>query len=50
MKRVKRYFQQVNNMVAVKWSDNRAMTMVGAYLGECNKVLGIEETVVFGIV
>ena len=50
MKRGNRYFQYGNNMVAVKCFDNRAMTTVGAYLGECNKVLGIEETVVFGIV
>ena len=50
MKRYNNVFQYVNNMVAVKWFDNRAMTMVGAYLGECNKVIEIEETVVFGIV
>ena len=50
MKRYNNVFQYVNNMVAVKWFDNRATTMVGAYLGKCNKVLEIEETVVFGIV
>ena len=38
MKRGNSYFQYGNNMVPVKWFVNRAVTMVGACLGECNKV------------
>ena len=38
MKRGNRDFQYVSNMVPVKWFDNRVVTMVGACLGECNKV------------
>ena len=38
MKRGNRDFQYDNNMVPVKWFDNRAVTMVDACLGECNKV------------
>ena len=30
--------QYANNVVAVKWFDNREMTMVGRCLEECNKV------------
>ena len=38
MKRGNRYFQYGNNIVPVKWFDNRAVTKVGACRGECNKV------------
>ena len=38
MKRGNRDFQYGNNIVPVKWFDNRAVTKVGASLGECNKV------------
>ena len=31
-------FQLANNVVAVKWFDNRGVTMVGTCLEECNKV------------
>ena len=31
-------FQDSNNVVAVKWFDNRGVTMVGTCLEECNKV------------
>ena len=29
-------FQDSNNVVAVKWFDNRGVTMVGTCLEECN--------------
>ena len=38
MKRGDIDFQYANNVVAVKWFDNRGVTMVGIYLEECNKV------------
>ena len=38
MKRGNSDFQYGNNMVPVKWFVNRAVAMVGACLGECNKV------------
>ena len=31
-------FQYANNVVAVTWFDNRGVTMVGAYLEECDKI------------
>ena len=31
-------FQYANNVVAVKWFDNRGVTMVGTCLEECNSV------------
>ena len=31
-------FQYANNVVAVKWFDNRAVTMFGTCIEECNKV------------
>ena len=31
-------FQYGNNVVVVKWFDNRGVTMVGTCLEECNKV------------
>ena len=38
MKRGDIDFQLANNVVAVKWFDNRGVTMVGTYLEECNKL------------
>ena len=38
MKRGNSDFQYGNNMVPVKWFVNRAVAMVGACLGEYNKV------------
>ena len=37
MKRDDIDFQYANNVVAVKWFDNRGVTMVRTYLEECNK-------------
>ena len=31
-------FQYANNVLAVKWFDNRRVTMVGTFLEECNEV------------
>ena len=31
-------FQNANNVVAVKWFDNRGVTMFGRFLEHCNKV------------
>ena len=38
MKRGDIDFQCANNVVAVKWIDNRGVTMVGTCLQECNKI------------
>ena len=38
-------FQYANNVVAVKWFDNRRVTMVGTFLEECNKVLKVTRRV-----
>ena len=38
MKRGDIDFQYVNNVVALKWFDNRVVTMVGTCLDKCNKV------------
>ena len=38
MKRVDIDFQYTNSVVAVKWFDNRGVTVVGTCLEECNKV------------
>ena len=38
MKRGDIDFQYANNVVAVKWFDNRGLTMVGTCLEECSKV------------
>ena len=38
MKRGDIDFQYANNVIAVKWFENRRVTMVGTCLEECNKV------------
>ena len=38
MKRGDINFQYANNVIAVKWFENRRVTMVGTCLEECNKV------------
>ena len=45
MKRVNIDFQYANNVVAVKWFDNRAVTMVGTCLEECNKVSSVSRRI-----
>ena len=45
MKRGDTDFQYANDVVPVKWFDNRKVTMVGACLGECNKVLTVTHRV-----
>ena len=45
MKRVNIDFQYANNVVAVKWFDNRAVTMVGTCLEECNKVSSVSRKI-----
>ena len=37
--------QYANNVVAVKWFDNRGMTMVGTCLEECDKVSTVSRRV-----
>ena len=38
MKRGDIDFQYANNLVAMKWFDNRGVTMFGRFLEYCNKV------------
>ena len=45
MKRCDIDFQYANNVVAVKWFDNRGVTMVGTCLEKCNKVLTVTRRV-----
>ena len=45
MKRGDIDFQYANNVVAVKWLDNRGVTMVGTCLEECIKVSTVKRRV-----
>ena len=45
MKRGDIGFQYANNVVAVKWFDNRGVTMVGTCLEECNNVSTVTRAV-----
>ena len=45
MKRDEVYFQYANNMVAVKWFDNRGVTMVGTCNEECDKISTVSRRV-----
>ena len=38
-------FQYANNVVAVKWFDNRGVTMVGTCLEECDKISTVSRRV-----
>ena len=31
-------FQYTNNVVAVRWFENRGVTMIGTWLEKCNKI------------
>ena len=45
MKRGDIDFQYANNVIAVKWFDNRGVIMVGTCLEECNKVSTVRRRV-----
>ena len=45
MKRGDVDFQYANNVVAVKWFDNRGVTMVGTCLEECDKISTVSRKV-----
>ena len=45
MKRGDVDFQYANNVVAVKWFDNRGVTMVGTCLEECDKISTVSRRV-----
>ena len=45
MKRDDVDFQYANNVVAVKWFDNRGVTMVGTCLEECDKISTVSRKV-----
>ena len=45
MKRRDVDFQYANNVVAVKWFDNRGVTMVGTCLEECDKISTVSRRV-----
>ena len=41
MKKGDKDFQYADNVVAVKWYDNRDVTLVGTYLEGCNQVSSV---------